>query len=146
MALALRIEIQESRPRPFASKFVVRIAQPALVERQTPAADALAQLIAQRGQPLDALVEFVFPAPRQRRPVARVDRAIGRQRIQHLANLGERDAGALTDLDHGDPPQLRARKTPLIAVAAFAADKPLRLPEMKRRHRQPAAFGDLADG
>ena len=54
--------LSKMRPRPLLCERILRIAQRADLERQAAAANAAIQLIAQRGQRSDALVEVFTPA------------------------------------------------------------------------------------
>ena len=122
------------------------IAQRTIAHRETAAADAGGQLVAQCGQLGDALVQIRLPVFRQvaAQSLAKSWRSSG-SAAERLLDIGERDAGALGDLDDGDAAQHAAGIAALVAAAAHAPDQALGLVKMQRRDRDAAAGRDLAD-
>lgn len=134
------------RPAALFSQPVPRIAQRAVLQRQTAATNAIAQLIAQLRQPLDARIQVGAPELGQSPPIRRRRCAVRWQHTQRLLDFRQRNAGALGDFDHRDAPQNAARVAPLIAGGAPAADQAAALVKMQGRHRYATTARHLADG
>src|SRR5512138_1222555 len=136
--------IEQPRAAALRAQAVLRVAQGAVADRQTAAADAICEAIAQPRQARNAIIELRPPPPREPLPVLPCGRAAIRQRRKRRGDLLQRDAGALGDLDHSDPAQHVARIAAVVAAVAAAADQALRFVEMQRRDRDAAARRHLA--
>src|SRR5580693_4830543 len=62
--VGLLVKFKKAWTGPFLGKLVVRISEPAFVQREAAAADALSEPIAQRGEAGDPVVEAALPAIR----------------------------------------------------------------------------------
>src|SRR5262245_34895499 len=127
------------------SRLVVGIEQPARLERETAAADARRQAIADRLQRLDPLVELAPPGVRELRPVALGRRLARRERVERSADAFEWDSGGLARLNEGDAAQRRTGIPALVALGALGGDEPLPLVEAEGRLRDAAAGRKLTD-
>ena len=108
---------------------VARIIQRAYSKRETAAADAAVQLIAQAseaGNPVCA------PGSREFFPVIRIWSALARKGFEGFADCNERDARPLSDFNESHAAEDFACVTALIARSAPASDKPFRFIKMKR--------------
>src|SRR5688500_3518298 len=125
---------------------VARVRHRAPVQRQAPAADAVAEVVAQVLQVADPGVEPLLPLPCQLQPVVPGRRAAVRQRREHPGDLRERDPDPLPDPDQRDPPERVAAVATLVAAGPAAGDQPLLLVEVQRRDGDATAGRQLADG
>ena len=107
---------QVPRADALMSSHIIGIAQGTIPDRETAAADAAGQAVAQQRQALDPFVKPTAPTSRDYLPVLGCRDLIGGQRSQRLLHLGKRDAKLLGDLDNRHLPQHRARVSPLIAI------------------------------
>ena len=82
---------------PERGRLVVGVEQPAVPQRQAPAADASVELLAQPLQERDLRVEPGSPRPREPRPVLLVGRAVRGERRERFADLLQRQADLLRD-------------------------------------------------
>src|SRR5690606_2800280 len=139
------IVAEQPRPRAALGEDVARIAQRALPQRQTAAADAPTEIVAQLRELSDAVVELRLPPAREPLPILHGRRAVVRQLVERGLDLAERHACTLRDLDDRDAAQHVSREAALVAGVAPALDQPLRFVEMDRRDRNTAARRDLAD-
>src|ERR1044072_6914513 len=131
--------------RALLAELVVRVGQRALVDRQTAAADAVGQTVAQVLQLLDALGEVGAPALRDPRPVLLgQDVVLGEER-QHVPDPRQRDADPLRGAYEGHPAERVAGVAALVAGGAAAVDEPFALVEPQRGGGDSAALGQLAD-
>lgn len=134
-----------ARPWTEAARSVVRVREPAAVQGQAPAADALGESRPQALELGDALVNPRSPRGREPRPVAACGRTIGGEPAELGADLIEREADSLREDDEGNAAQYGAGEAPVTRARTFRGDQTALLVEAKRGGRDPAAPRELAD-
>src|SRR5215471_15431929 len=134
------------RPRPLPRRAIAGVGEPAAIEREAAAADALGEARFQPPELGDPLADPRRPARRERRPVGPLGHAVVRQRGELGPDLLERQPDLLREDDEGDAPEHGPRVAAVPGVGADRPDQPLLLVEPQRRGRDPAARRHLADG
>ncbi len=111
---------------------VLRVPQPARLEGEAAAADALAELIAHAGERRDAGVELGAPCTGQPGPVAGVRRPAVGKRTERDANVAEAQADELGGTDEADAAEHIGAVPPVPGGRPLAVDQPFVLVEAKR--------------
>src|SRR3954451_9859601 len=124
---------------------VAGVGEPAPVEREAAAADALGQAAPEAAELSDAVVDARAPGLREPVPVAPRGRAVGRQLGELVRDLIERQADLLGEDDERDAAEHRARVAAVAGSGALRGDEPALLVEAQRRRRHAAALRHLAD-
>src|SRR6266567_6387404 len=101
---SLTQSLQQSRPGPFRSKHVHRIAKRTLLNGQTPTSNTLVHLVSQAQKSLDPIVKISPPPRRQARPVIAFRATILRKRRERLLNRSQRNPQLLRRFDDRDAP------------------------------------------
>ena len=140
-----RVAQEVPGPGPATRSAVVPVEQGARAEREAAAADAGREVVAQPLELRDPRVDVAAPRPRQALPVAPGRGPIARQPVERVTKPPEGDSRRPPGVDHGDPPQHRAREPTLIPVRSAGPDQALGLVEPKRGRGHPAAPRKLAD-
>src|SRR5262249_19333166 len=112
---------------------VAGVREPAAVEGEAAAADALPQPAAEPLELRDPLVDPGHPGPGEPCPVAPARHAVRVELGELGADLVERQADPLRKDDEGDAPEDVARVAPLPAVTALGSDQAALLVEAERR-------------
>src|ERR1700761_5779816 len=123
MARSLLVGGPPQCPAAVGAEAIGWIAQPAALQRQAAAADAVVELITQGDQLGHACIERLAPCTRQSRPVRARGRARVGQACQGRLNLLQGKADALGDANQRDAAQDITRVASLIARIADAADQ-----------------------
>ncbi len=134
-----------ARPRSALRRLVPAVVEPAFLERQATAADALVEQPARSRQRRDLRVDPRAQSGADPRPVGAVGRSPRRQSSQLVADLLEAQPHLLRDQDEGDAADIGPQEATLSAAGAQRLDQPLRLVKSDRRHRDAGARGEFAD-
>jgi hypothetical protein len=126
-------------------RLVVGIEQLAGVDRQTAAADAGREPVADRLERRDAVVNVLAPALGQPLPVAAVRGPVRRQGGKGRADPVERYTRRAAGLDQRDPPQHGSLVAALVPGRSLRDDQPFTFVETERRRCHAAAGCNLAD-
>src|SRR5688572_2451818 len=129
-----------------ARRAILRIRQPARLQRETAAPDAACKAFLQALQLGNPLVHPRVPSGRQSRPVGPLGDAVRRQPCQLGADFLERQTDSLSEHDEGDPAQHGARKPAMAGAGTFRRDQALLFVKPQRGRGNAAAAGHFGDG
>lgn len=116
-----------------AARPVAGIGQPASVERETPAPDALGEPQLQALELGDALLDPRGPPARKPTPILARRRALRRKAGKLLTDLVERETDPLRENDERDPPEDRPPIPPMTGSGPLRLDETARLIEAQGR-------------
>ena len=133
------------RARALGGRLVLGVQELALVDRETAAADAGVEAVAERLQRGDPSLEVLAPALREPLPVAARGSAVRGKRRERGADAFERDARGAPGLDEGEAAEDGSFVAALVALRALGADQAFALVEPQRGGRDAASGRDLSD-